>query len=140
MSPGRKQRRCRPPGIAATLPDRGSGVAEFALVMPLLLLVALAVIQLILVLHVRSTLTAAAAEGARSAALAGSNLAAGERRTQEVLADALGGGSATSVSAHHVRLGDAPAIQVRIRARLPLFGMFGPETLVVTGHALRERM
>lgn len=119
--------------------DRGSAVAEFALVTPLLLLVGLAVIQLVLVLHVRSTLTAAAAEGARAAALSGSHLRAGEQRTQETLANALGGGSATSVIARYVTLGDAPAIQVSIRARLPLFGMLGPDSLVVTGHALRER-
>ena len=46
--------------------DRGSAVVEFALVTPLLLLVALAVLQVTLALHVRSTLTAAAAEGARA--------------------------------------------------------------------------
>ena len=50
--------------------DRGSAVVEFALVTPLLLLVALAVLQITLALHVRSTLTAAAAEGARAGALA----------------------------------------------------------------------
>ncbi|MFZ9988363.1 MAG: TadE/TadG family type IV pilus assembly protein, partial [Candidatus Nanopelagicales bacterium] len=41
-------------------------MVEFALVTPLLLLVALAVLQVTLALHVRATLTAAAAEGARA--------------------------------------------------------------------------
>lgn len=119
--------------------DAGSAVVEFALVTPILLIVVLAIVQLILALHVRSTLTAAAAEGARSAALAGSNLKAGEQRTREVLRDAIGGGSATSVSAARITVDQVPMIQVEITARLPLLGMLGPESLVVQGHALLER-
>ena len=68
--------------------DRGSAVVEFALVTPLLLLVALAVLQVTLALHVRSTLTAAAAEGARAGALAGAGLGVAESRTRDVLAEA----------------------------------------------------
>ena len=119
--------------------DSGSAVVGFALVTPLLLIVVLAVVQLILALHVRSTLTAAAAEGARTAALAESNLAIGERRTRDVLRDALGGSAATSVDARRVSVGRAPAIEIVVTARLPLLGMLGPESLVVTGHAFTER-
>lgn len=119
--------------------DSGNAVVEFTLVTPILLIVVLAVIQIVLALHVRSTLTAAAAEGARSAALSGSSLTVGERRTKEVLDDAIGGGAATSVSASRVMVGQAPAIRVRVTARLPLLGMLGPETLIVDGHALVER-
>ncbi len=119
--------------------DSGSAVVEFALVTPLLLIVVLAIVQVILALHVRTTLTAAAAEGARAAALAGSSLVVGERRTQEVLNDALGGQAATGISARYVSVGTSPAIQVQVTARLPLIGLLGPETLVVEGHALAER-
>lgn len=119
--------------------DAGNAVVEFALVTPILLIVVLAVVQVILALHVRSTLTAAAAEGARAAALAGSSLAVGERRTQEVLDDAIGGGAATSVNASRARVEQVPVIRVRVTARLPLLGMLGPETLVVEGHAIVER-
>jgi Flp pilus assembly protein TadG len=119
--------------------DSGSAIVEFALVTPLLLVVVLAIVQLILALHVRATLTAAAAEGARTAALAESSLAAGEMRTREVLRDALGGSAATSIAAQRVSVGSQPAVQVRVTARLPLIGMLGPESLVVEGHALVER-
>jgi len=119
--------------------DDGNAVVEFALVTPILLIVVLAVVQVILALHVRSTLTAAAAEGARAAALAGSSLAVGERRTREVLDDAIGGGAATSVAASRARVNQVPVIRVQVTARLPLLGMLGPEALVVEGHAIVER-
>ena len=47
---------------------------EFALVAPLLMLVALAVLQLMLAVHVRTVITSAAIEGARVGALVGSDL------------------------------------------------------------------
>ena len=131
QSPGRFRR-------GAWRRDEGSAVVEFALVTPILMLVVLAVLQLILALHVRSTLTAAAAEGARAAALSGSSLAAGERRTREVLDDALGGGAATTIVARRVMIAGTPAIRVRVDARLPLLGMLGPQVLQVDGHALVE--
>ena len=119
--------------------DSGSAVVEFALVTPILLIVVLAVVQVILAIHVRSTMTAAAAEGARAAALAGSSMAVGERRTRDVLADAIGGGAATAITASRIREGEIPMIRVRVTARLPLLGLLGPETLIVDGHALVER-
>ena len=119
--------------------DSGSAIVEFALVTPVLLLVVLAVVQLILALHVRSTLTAAAAEGARAAALAGASPVAGELRTRAVLADALGGETAESIEAHRVIIGSSPAIRVQVTARLPLLGLWGPRSLIVEGHAMTER-
>lgn len=119
--------------------DRGSAVVEFALVTPLLLLVALAVLQVTLALHVRSTLTAAAAEGARAGALAGSGLRVAEMRTREVLADALGGDAAQDIVASRVRLDGVDVVRVRVTARLPLLGTLGPTTLTVDGHAIGEQ-
>ena len=119
--------------------DRGSAVVEFALVTPLLLLVALAVLQVTLALHVRSTLTAAAAEGARAGALAGSGLRVAEMRTREVLADALGGDAAQDIVASRVRLDGADVVRVRVTARLPLLGTLGPTALTVDGHAIGEQ-
>ena len=118
--------------------DRGSSIVEFALVTPLVLVVALGVVQLGLALHVRSTMVAAAAEGARAAAMSGAGLAAGERRTREVIGEALGDGLASSVTAQRVRMGAAPAIRVTVTGRLPLLGMLGPTALTVEGHALAE--
>lgn len=119
--------------------DRGSAVVEFALVTPLLLIVALAVLQVILALHVRSTLTAAAADGARAGALAGAGLGLAESRTRQVLAGALGGDAAERVEASRVSLGGVPAVRVRVTARLPLIGTLGPTALTVEGHAIEER-
>ena len=119
--------------------DRGSAVVEFALVTPLLLLVALAVLQVVLALHVRSTLTAAAAEGARAGALAGAGLAIAESRTRDVLDDALGGDAAQDVVASRTRLEGVEVVRVLVTARLPLLGTFGPTALTVEGHAIAER-
>lgn len=119
--------------------DRGSAVVEFALVTPLLLLVALAVLQVTLALHVRATLTAAAAEGARAGALAGSGLAVAESRTRQVLADALGGDSAEDIVASRTRLDGVEVVRVRVTARLPLLGTLGPTALTVEGHAIGEQ-
>jgi hypothetical protein len=119
--------------------DRVSAVVEFALVTPLLLLVALAVLQVILALHVRSTLTAAAAEGARAGALAGAGLAIAESRTRDVLDDALGGDAAQDVVASRTRLEGVEVVRVLVTARLPLLGTLGPTALTVEGHAIAER-
>ena len=119
--------------------DRGSAVVEFALVTPLLLLVALAVLQVVLALHVRSTLTAAAAEGARVGALAGAGLAIAESRTRDVLDDALGGDAAQDVVASRTRLEGVEVVRVLVTARLPLLGTLGPTALTVEGHAIAER-
>ena len=119
--------------------DRGSAVVEFALVTPLLLLVALAVLQVVLALHVRSTLTAAAAEGARAGALAGAGLAIAESRTRDVLDDALGGDAAQDVVASRTRLEGVEVVRVLVTARLPLLGTLGPTALTVEGHAIAER-
>jgi Flp pilus assembly protein TadG len=114
-------------------------VVEFALVTPLLLLVALAVLQVTLALHVRSTLTAAAAEGARAGALAGSGLRIAEMRTREVLANALGGDAAQDIVASRERLDGVEVVRVRVTARLPLLGTLGPTALTVDGHAIGEQ-
>jgi len=125
--------------LARLREDRGSAVVEFALVTPLLLLVALAVLQVTLALHVRSTLTAAAAEGARAGALAGSGLGIAESRTRDVLADALGGDAAQDVAASRTRIDGVGMVRVRVTARLPLLGTLGPTALTVEGHAIEER-
>ena len=118
--------------------DRGSSVVEFALVAPLVLAVAVGVLQVVLALHVRSTLTAAAAEGARAGALAGSSAVVAERRTRDVLADALGGEAAERIQADRVRVNGVPVVRVSITGRLPLIGLLGPSTLTVEGHAMQE--
>ena len=111
---------------------------EFVVVVPMLLLLALAIIQVVLVLHVRSTLISAAAEGARVAATSSDSTAVGAARTRQVLAGTVADGVVESVTARYVRLGGLDTVEVDVRARLPLVGLLGPSLLVVRGHALRE--
>ena len=113
-------------------------MVEFALVMPILLAVALAVLQLALALHVRATLTSAAAEGARAAALAGTDVGAGERRVRDVVSTTIGAGLIDDVDVHREwREGDL-VVAVGIDATLPLLGLLGPTAMRIEGHALQE--
>ena len=116
----------------------GNATVEFALVAPILLAVALAVLQLALALHVRATLTSAAAEGARAAALAGSDLAAGERRARAILQENIAAGVVRDITVQREWHGGALVISVEIEAALPLVGLYGPTQMSVIGHALQE--
>jgi Flp pilus assembly protein TadG len=118
--------------------DDGSAVVEFAVVVPLLVLLLLAVFQVGLALHVRSTLQSAAAEGARVAAVSGGSPDLARQRVERSLADSFADGVVESVSARPVRSGSLAAVEVEIRARLPLVGLLGPPVLVVQGHAMAE--
>lgn len=118
--------------------DRGSAAVEFVLVAPLVLLLTVAVVQLALAVHVRTTLTSAAAEGARAAALAGADPTAGVRRAEDLLDQTLSGHAVRQVSAHADRVGALDVMVVRIEATLPLVGLLGPTALSVEGRALQE--
>jgi Flp pilus assembly protein TadG len=113
-------------------------VVEFAVVVPMLVLVVLAVVQVGLALHVRSTIRSAAAEGARVAAVSGASPALGVARTRAALATSLADGVVESVTASRVTVGGLATVVVQVRARLPLVGLLGPTALVVQGHALVE--
>lgn len=113
-------------------------MVEFTLVAPLVLLLCLAIVQVALAVHVRSTLTSAAAEGARAAALAGADPAAGIRRTTTLVAGTLGQGVVRDVEARTDRVGTLEVMVVRIEATLPLVGLLGPEALTVEGRAVQE--
>jgi len=113
-------------------------VVEFAVVVPLLVLLVLAVVQVGLALHVRSTLQSAAAEGARVASVSGGDPELARRRIEQSLAQSFADGVVESVSVRSVRSGGLAATEVEIRARLPLVGLLGPAALVVRGHSLDE--
>jgi Flp pilus assembly protein TadG len=114
-------------------------VAEFTLVGVLLTVLALAVVQLALALHVRNTLLDAAAEGARYAALAGSSSGDGVARTKDLIGAAISTDFAKDVTAGSTLIGDVPVIEVTVRATLPVIGLLGLERgLEVSGHAAVE--
>jgi Flp pilus assembly protein TadG len=118
--------------------DRGSAAVEFALVVPLLVLLVVAVVQATLVLHVRATLTAAAAEGARAASLAGADPLAGVIRARELVAGNLAGSVVRDVVAGPAVVGGLRVMVVRIEATVPLVGLLGPASMTVEGHAVQE--
>lgn len=118
--------------------DRGSAVVDFVLVVPVLLLVGVAVLQVVLSLVVRTTLTTAAVEGARAAALAGSAPTMGEARVREVLTGTIAEPSLIAVSVHPDHEAGVRTMAARIDYRLPLLGLLTPVSLSAEGHVLME--
>ncbi len=108
------------------------------MVVPMLVLVVLAVVQVALALYVRSTLVSAAAEGARVSAVAGGDPGVGVRRTRAALASTLADGVVESVTVRGSRVAGVLTVDVAVTARLPLIGLLGPSVLVVHGHAIAE--
>jgi len=102
------------------------------------MLIALAVIQLMLAVHVRSVLVSAARDGARVAALGGSQLSDGESRTREILESNVAGAAVTKISARRQVVDDVEVIEMNIEADLPLLGIYGPTTMTMSGHAFVE--
>ena len=73
--------------------EAGESMVEFALVLPVLLLVLVGVVQFALVHHAQNVVTTAAQEGARLAAAEGGDPTGGAQRTRDVLGSGLGGNS-----------------------------------------------
>lgn len=119
--------------------DDGSAVVDFVLVSTLLVTLFLGVVQLGVALHVRNTLVAAAAEGARYAANADREPAEGAQRTRDLIARSLGAEVVQDVAAGFEEVAGSRTVVVEVRARLPLVGLLGPDqSLVVRGHAWDE--
>lgn len=125
--------------IGAGERDRGSAAVDFVLVAPLLFAVALGIVQLTLALYVRTTVTAAAAEGARAASLAGADLVAGERRTRDLLSQGVAADVVRRIAVTRERSNGLVVISVGVDADLPLLGLMGPTAMHVDGHALAEQ-
>ena len=119
--------------------DSGSAIVDFVLVAPLLIAVALAILQVILVMHVRTVLTSAAAEGARAAALA-ADPRAGERRARAIIDETIASDSVERIVVRRQMAGGATIMALDIEARLPLLGLLGPTVIHVRGHSLQEQV
>lgn len=119
--------------------QRGSAVAEFTLVAGLLVLLVLGIAQVGLAIHVRNTVVACAAEGARLAANADRDLADGVALTRRLITEALSESMAGQVSATHVASPAGLDVRVQVSTTLPLVGLVGPSrSLTVTAHAVEE--
>ena len=122
--------------------DQGSAAVDFALVGGLLTLVFMGVVQLGLVLHVRSTLVDCAAEGARAGAVAGHTSADAVVRLHELLAQDLGPGYAARArvtAVERTTVEGIDVVELTVSAPAPLVGLAGPAPgLSVTAHAIAE--
>lgn len=105
--------------------DRGSAVVENLLVTVLLTALALAVVQLALALHVRTTVADAASEGARFGALAGNGLGDAENRTRTLIDSAIGDDYATTIRAEYGDYRGHRSIAVVVVGALPVIGLLG---------------
>lgn len=86
----------------------------------------LAVLQLGIALHIRNTLIAGAAEGARYGARVHSTPADGAARARHLIASSLTERYARQVTAVRTTSGGVAVVEVRATAPLPLIGPFGP--------------
>ncbi|KPM51541.1 pilus assembly protein TadE [Frankia sp. CcI49] len=121
--------------------DGGSAIVEFVLVGTLLLILILGVIQVGLVLHVRNTLAADAAEGARHAANLDVPAIEGGSYAQRLIAESLPGRSdAVCTGQEEDGPGDIPLVRVTCTVVVPLslVPLGDGVTVTVTGHALKE--
>ena len=97
--------------------EAGESMVEFALVLPVLLLVLVGVVQFALVHHAQNVVTTAAQEGARLAAAEGGDAVDGEQRTRDVLGSGLGrNGESFDVAAAD----DGETVTVRASGDYPL--------------------
>ena len=121
--------------------ERGSAVAEFAMVGAILTVLTVSVLQLALALHVRNTVLDAASEGARFAALADNNPTDGVARCRTLITLAIGADYARDVSVSTGSWRGDPAVTVTVRTTLPVIGLLGFAGAVeVSGHAIVETL
>ena len=120
--------------------ERGAAVVDIVLVLVVLVPLVLGILQVALVLHVRSVLAAAASEGARYAATADRGPGDGVARARAQIDAALAGSYAENVSSRPATVAGQPGIEVTVRAEVPALGLGGPAVaLTVTGRAVEEQ-
>jgi Flp pilus assembly protein TadG len=99
----------------------------------------LGLMQVALVLHVRTTLAAAASEGARYAATADRTHADGAALARRQINQAIGGRFAEDVTARPAIVDGRPGVRVEVNAVVPALGLGGPAvSFTVAGHAVEE--
>jgi len=123
--------------------ERGSAVVDFVMVATLIVALLLAVLQVAVYVHVRNVVTASAQAGARYAANADVDSAAGAGRTVEVVARATSVRTAQGLactSAEEVDASGLTLVVVRCSGAVPsLLAVLGDLLLLeVTGRAVKE--
>ena len=111
--------------MVARREERGS-VAEFVLVLLVLVPLVLGIVQVGLVLHVRNTLTAAASDGARAGSPVGADPTDAVRRTRALIRTALADRYADDVTVSTRSTSGGTVLVVRVRTEVPALGLLGP--------------
>lgn len=116
--------------------DRGSAPAEFVLVASLLTTMVLALLQVVLLAHVRHTLTSAAAEGARQASLIDASASSALSHTRQLIDTSLSSSYSRDIRVERSTELGLPTVVVTIRAPFPALGLWsvGGE-MTVSAHA-----
>jgi len=98
-----------------------------------------AILQLALIWHVRSTLTAAASQGAHFGAGYQHTPAQGATRTRLIIDETFGSDFRDRVSARASPVDGQPGVEVDVTARIPVLVLWGPTlSVTVSGHAVKE--
>ncbi len=119
--------------------QRGSALADFALVAVVLVPLFFGVLQVGLIWHVRTTLTSAASEGARYGAAYNRSYVEGAERTSQVIDQVFGPKFHDAVTASESALSGQPVVAVAVRADVPVLAFWGPTiTVAVESHAIKE--
>ena len=96
----------------------GQALVEVAVVLPLLLVVALGLVQFTLVVHAYNVVTGAAQDGARVAAAVDRTLEDGETHARQVLQAGLGHGARLSVRGVQRPVDDPDVVEIVAQAEL----------------------
>lgn len=119
--------------------DSGSVVAENAMTMGLVVAVFLVVCQFAYAVHVRSTLTMAAVEGARVGARVEAVPGTASVRTRDVITQSLSSRYAEGVTERSEVVEGVDVIRVDVTAPVPVLGPLGIGlNLHTSGRAVRE--
>ncbi|WP_313812249.1 pilus assembly protein [Glutamicibacter sp.] len=111
------------PAIEVKSREQGSAVAEFVMITTLLVVIAITVIQLALVLHVKNTITDAAANGAHYGALANRAPSDAMGRTKTLISTALNERFANDIDVTVYPIGDGQLVTVTVHTKVPLVGL-----------------
>lgn len=121
--------------------DDGSAVVEYVLVVAILIPLFLGLLQLGLVLHIRNTLVAAAADGARYGAVSDRGPQDAAARTSFVIKQSLADRFADDVTSGREVEQGVDTVYVEVSTDLPLVGWFlgKPHGITVRAHAMTEQ-
>lgn len=116
--------------------ERGSAIADFVLVAFPMLALFIGTVSVSFASYARTVILDATIEGARFAALADQNTAAGIQKTKQLVQSSLGTALVVDVVASSVRIGSIESIRFVSRAELNLAP--GTKILTVSSVATRE--